>query len=371
METALDLFVALARLETPPGHERPAVDLVRDVLASFGVESDEDDCGPALNGDAGNLYARIPGTVAGTPLFFNAHVDTVPPSGPIDPVVEGDYVVNALPTILGADNKATVAGMIDGIRRVVRDGIPHAGIELVITVQEEIGILGAKAFDVGRLEARTGYVYDVDGRPGGMVMRAPSQITMNLAFRGKAAHAGIAPEDGRNAIQAAGIALSMLEFGRVAPGSSRNVGVIEGGSQRNVVAEHCAVQAEVRSLTDAEVVRLAQETVDAANAAAAQVGCSVEVSQTREYTAYSFSNDDEVVRIARAGLMAAGCMPREIETGGGADAHAFNEKGLNCLNLSSGMEFIHSRAERIRVEDVNMLSAMTVELIRAAADTPA
>ncbi len=366
MDTALELFIALARLETPPGRERPAIDMVREVLAAFGVDADEDDCGQALNGDAGNLYARIPGTVPGTPLFFNAHVDTVPPSGPIDPVVDGEFVVNALPTILGADNKATVAGMIDGIRRIVREGIPHAGIELVITVQEEIGILGAKAFDIGRLQASTGYVYDVDGRPGGMVMRAPSQITMDIAFRGKAAHAGISPEAGRNAIQAAGIALAALEFGRVAPGASRNVGVITGGSQRNVVAEHCTVLAEVRSLDDAEVVRLAQETVDAAHAAAAQVGCSVEVAQTREYTAYGFTNDDEVVQIARAALMAAGCMPREIETGGGADAHAFNEKGLRCLNLSSGMEHIHSADERIRVEDVTMLSSMTVELVRAA-----
>lgn len=367
MDTALDLFVALARLETPAKHERAAIDLCREVLASFGVDAIEDDVAAEIGGDAGNLYARIPGTVPGTPLFFNAHVDTVPPSGPIDPVIEAGYVVNRHPTILGADNKATVAGMIDGIRRVVREGIPHAGIELVITVQEEIGIVGARAFDVGRLEATTGYVYDVDGDPGGMVMRAPSQITMDLVFRGRAAHAGIAPEDGRNAIHAAGIALSILEFGRVAPGASRNVGVIEGGSQRNVVADHCVVQCEVRSLDDAEVVRLAQETIDAANAAAARTGCSVEIAQTREYTAYAFASDDEVVRLARTALDAAGCPPREIETGGGADAHAFNEKGLRCLNLSSGMEHIHSPDERIKVADVEALSRITVELIRAAA----
>ena len=367
MDTALDLFLELARLPTPPGKERAAVDLVRDVLASFGVECVEDDAGPKINGDAGNLYARIPATAPGTPLFFNAHVDTVPMTAPIDPVIEGEFVVNRHPTILGADNKASVAGIIDGVRRVVRDGIPHAGIELVITVQEEIGLVGAKAFDTSQLEATVGYVYDVDGDPGAMTMRASSQITLDLEFRGKSAHAGIAPEDGRNAIHAAAIALSRLSMGRVGPGASRSVGVINGGTQRNVVPDRCTVQLEVRSLVDAEVVVLAQEIVDAANAAAAETGCSVEIAQTREYTAYAFTNDDLVVQIARTGLTAAGLVPREVETGGGADAHLFNERGLQCLNLASGMEAIHTPDERIKVAHVEDLSRMTVELIRAAA----
>ena len=366
MGGALELFLALARLPTPPGRERAAIDRVREELAAFGVDSDEDDAGARLDGDAGNLYARIPGTVPGTPLFFNAHVDTVPPSAPIEPVIEGDWVVNAQPTILGADNKATVAGMVDGIRRVVSEGIPHAGIELVITVQEEIGILGARAFDVSRLEARMGYVYDVDGRPGRMVLRAPSQITMNLHFTGRAAHAGIAPEEGRNAIHAAAHALAALEMGRVAPGASRNVGTISGGRQRNIVAEDCTVEVEMRSLDDAEVSRLAAETIDAANAGAAATGCGVEIAQRKEYTAYAFDPTDPVVVLARTALEAAGCEPVEIETGGGADAHAFNEAGLACLNLSSGMELIHSPDERILVADVQMLSDVTVELIRAA-----
>ena len=367
MDTALDLFLALARIPSPPGQERACVDLVRDVLASFGVASEEDDAGPRIGGDAGNLYARIPGTVPGTPLFFNAHVDTVPLVAGLDPAVEGDWVVNREPAILGADNKATVAGMVDGIRRVVREGIPHAGIELVITVQEEIGLIGAKAFDTGRLHAEVGYVYDVDGDPGAMTMRAPSQITLDLEFRGRAAHAGMEPERGRNAIHAAAIALSRLTMGRVAPGASRSVGVIEGGTQRNVVPERCTMQMEVRSLDDAQVAVLAQEIVDAANAAAAETGCSVEIAQTKEYTAYAFTDEDDVVRLARRALEAAGCEVREIETGGGADAHAFNEAGKRCLNLSSGMEAIHTPDERIRVDHVEALSRITVELIRAAA----
>jgi len=366
VETAVDLFVALARLPTPPGQERAAIDLVSSVLAGFGVASAEDDAGSRIDGDAGNLYARIPGTVPGTPLFFNAHVDTVPPSAAIEPVVRDGYIVNAQPTILGADNKASVAGMVDGIRTVLREGLPHAGIELLITVQEETGLRGAKAFDVGQLEATIGYVYDVDGPPGRMVMRAPSQISMDITFLGKAAHAGIAPEEGRNAIQAAARALAGLEFGRIAAGATRNVGVVAGGRQRNIVPDRCTVQIELRSLVDEEMAGLAQEVIDACNLAAVATGCSVEIAQAREYTAYALSDRDPVVVLARQALRAAGCEPVEIETGGGADTHVFNERGLSCLNLSSGMEAIHSQDERIAVADVEALSRITVELIRAA-----
>jgi tripeptide aminopeptidase len=363
---ALDLFLALARLETPPGRERAAIDLVRAELAALGIDSEEDDVGPSIGGDAGNLHARIPGTAPGEPIFLNAHVDTVPPDGPIEPVIEDGWVVNANPTILGADNKASVAGMIDGIRRILETGMPHAGIELVITVQEEVGLKGARAFDCGRLAARLGFVYDVDGPPGRIVLRAPSQISIDAVFRGRAAHAGIAPEEGRNAVHAAARALAALEFGRLPSGASRNVGTIEGGRQRNIVPDECRVGLEMRSHDDAEVVRLAAETADALAAAATGAGCDVDIAERREYTAYAFSPDDPVVAIARRALTAAGCAVEEIETGGGADAHAFNAAGLSCVNLSSGMELIHSPDERIRVEHVDLLSDITVELARAA-----
>jgi tripeptide aminopeptidase len=363
----VDLFLRLARQPTPPGRERAAIDLVRDELAALGIETIEDDAGPRIGSDAGNLLARIPGTAPGTPIFLNAHVDTVPPTAPIEPEVRDGWIVNAQPTILGADNKASVAAMVDGIRRVLEEGIPHAGVELVVTLQEEVGLQGAKAFDVDRLEARMGYVFDVDGPLGRMVMRAPSQISLDLGFRGLAAHAGIAPEEGRNAIQAAALALADLEIGRLDAGSTRSIGMIGGGRQRNIVADACDVQLEVRSLDDTRVGELAQEVVDAANRGAAAAGCSVEIAQRREYTAYAHDERAPVVELARTALLAAGCMPDPIETGGGADAHVFNERGIPCLNISSGMELIHSADERIRVDDVRRMSDIAVELVRAAA----
>jgi len=240
---ALGFFLELARLVTPSGRERATADRCATYLRELGLEVVEDDAGAKIDGDTGNLYARLEPTADGTPIFLCAHTDTVPASMEIDPRIEGDYVVNANDTILGADNKATVAGMLDGVRRVVADGIPHAGIEIVLTAQEEVGLQGAKVFHASRLAARVGFVYDHAGPLGGIVMAAPGQNTISLAFRGQAAHAGIAPEEGRSAIAAAARAIAAMRLGRIDDETTANVGTIAGGVARNVVAPSCVVEA--------------------------------------------------------------------------------------------------------------------------------
>jgi tripeptide aminopeptidase len=189
---AVDLLLELTALPTPPGEEQAAADLVVRYLRGLGLEPDED--------AFGNVYARVEPTAEGTPLFFCAHLDTVPPDGELRPVVEEGVIRNAGGTILGADNKAAVVQMLEGIRRVVVGNVPQAGIELVFTRQEEIGLVGARAFDESRLRARLGVVYDQEGPIGEIVLGAPFAQGMEITFAGRAAHAGMAPEEGRSAI---------------------------------------------------------------------------------------------------------------------------------------------------------------------------
>ena len=163
MSDAADLFLELAAIPSPPGEERGVADVVLRYLRDLGLEPDEDDCGPRIGSTAGNLYARVEPTTDGTPLFLCAHLDTVPPDGQLEPVVEDGIVRNAGGTILGADNKAAVAAMLEGVRRVLAENLPHAGIELVFTPKEEVGLIGAAAFDHDRLHAQVGYVYDQEG----------------------------------------------------------------------------------------------------------------------------------------------------------------------------------------------------------------
>jgi tripeptide aminopeptidase len=364
----LELFVELASIPSPPGRERPVADRVAAYLADLGLDVDEDDAGARIDSTAGNLYCRLEPTAPGTPIFLCAHLDTVVPSGAIEPVVEEGVLRNAAGTILGADNKAAVAAMLEGTRRIVAERRPHAGLELVFTPKEEVGLRGAGAFDAGRLAARVGYVYDQAGPIGEIVLGAPHAATLDLRFHGRAAHSGIAPEEGRSAIAAAARAIADLRLGRIDEETTANVGLISGGTARNVVPEWCSVTAEARSHDERKLADLVQEILDSAAFAAGVAECELEAEVSPGYKGYRFRPGDEVVRLARAALERTGREPRFVLSGGGADANVFNERGLACVNLSNGMADIHTPDEHIAVEDLSIMVDVTLALVEAALD---
>ena len=243
-------------------------DVVLRYLRDLGLEPDEDGCGPEIGSTMGNVYARLEPTAAGTPLFFCAHLDTVPPSGPLEPVVEDGVVRNAGGTILGADNKSAVVQMLEGVRRVLAESRPHAGIELLFTPKEEVGLIGAYAFDHDRLHADLGYVYDQAAPIGEIILGAPWSESHGGHFHGRAAHSGMFPEEGRSAIQAAAQAIADLRLGRVDEETTANVGVITGGTAGNIVPEWCTFLAEARSHDERSSHELVQEMLDAFSFAA-------------------------------------------------------------------------------------------------------
>jgi tripeptide aminopeptidase len=367
----LATFLELAALSSPPGEERAVADRVLDYLGALGLEADEDDAGPKVGSNTGNIYCRVEpnGEDAGEPLFFCAHLDTVLPGGPIEPVVDEDEVVrNAAGTILGADDKSAVATMLEAAARLVEDGRPHPGLELLFTPKEEVGLLGAAAFDESRLAARLGYVYDHAGPIGEIVVGAPYQQKLDVRFHGRAAHAGMYPEDGRSAIAAAARAVADLRLGRLDEETSANVGRIEGGTARNIVPERCGFAAEARSHDERKLADLIREMVDTVTFAASLEECEVECEISAVSPGYRFRRDDAPVQIAAAALVEAGCEPSYIRSGGGADANVFNTRGLQCVNLANGMTDIHTPDERIAVGDLELMVDVTLALVDAAAD---
>ena len=275
-------------------------------LRSLGLEVDEDDTGAEIGSTMGNLYTRLSQRRDGTPIFLCAHLDTVPPEGPIEPVVEDGIVRNAAGTILGADNKAAVAAMIEAARRVSAEGRPHAGLELVFTAKEEVGLCGAYAFDHTRLHAELGYVYDQAAPIGEIVVGAPWAASLEVAFRGRPAHAGMYPEEGRSAIAAAARAIADLRLGRIDEETSANVGVIEGGTARNIIPEHCTVKAEARSHDEAKLADVVREMEEAFAFAAALAECEVETQIDRSYRGYRFRKDEPAVALAAQALERCG-----------------------------------------------------------------
>ena len=362
----LDLFTELAAVPSPPGEERAVADLVSRYLQDCGLDVDEDGCGPQIGSTIGNLYTRIEPTAAGEPLLLCAHLDTVPPTGAIEPVLDDGVVRNAAGTILGADNKAAVAAMLEATRAIVAERRPHAGIELLFTPKEEVGLFGAYAFDHTRLRARTGYVYDQAAPIGVVILGAPYSQSLEVTFHGRAAHSGMQPEDGRSAIAAAARAISEFRLGRVDEDSTANVGTISGGTATNIVPEWCTFVAEARSQDERKLADLIQEMQDAITFAAGIAECDVETKARKSYRGYRFAKSDRAVSLAAGALARSGHTVTYELSGGAADANVFNERGLEVVNLGNGMADIHTPAEHISVADLEAMVGVTLALVESA-----
>jgi len=362
----LELFLELASLRSPPGEERAVADVVSAYVRDLGLEVDEDDAGAAVGSTIGNLYTRVEPTAEGVPIFLCAHLDTVPPDGSLEPVVEDGVVRNAGGTILGADDKSAVAVMLEATRRVLAENRPHAGIELLFTPKEEVGLLGAAAFDHTRLHGQVGYVYDQAAPIGEIILGAPYSQAMQVRFHGRASHSGMYPEEGRSAIAAAARAIADLRLGRVDDESTANVGTIQGGTAGNIVPEWCSFDAEARSHDERKLADLVQEMLETFAFAASLADCEVETSVKKSYRGYRFKRDDPVVRLAATALERSGYPPTYGLSGGAADANVFNERGLPCLNLANGMTSIHTPDEHIAVDDLDKMVEVTLALVDAA-----
>jgi tripeptide aminopeptidase len=362
-----ETFETLCRIPSPSRHERACADWATAELRSIGLEVEEDEAGRAVGSDAGNLLARLPGAGADS-ILLCAHLDTVPLAAPVEPVVVDGGWENAQDGILGADNKAAVAVMLELVRSLAaRPDPPHVGIELVFTICEETALAGAKEFDVGRLRSRFGYVFDHASPVGEIVLASPSHYRIIADFHGRAAHAGLRPENGRSAILAASRGVAAMELGRLDSETTANVGRIDGGTAINVVPERCRVEAETRSLDDARVEAVATEMVDHLQDAANATECDLDVTVEHLFQGYRTRARAPHIALAERALRACGYEPRHIVTGGGSDANAFKVSGFECANLANGTERNHQPDERVSIDALEGMFEVAFALVEEAA----
>jgi tripeptide aminopeptidase len=297
-------------------------------------------------------------------------LDTVMPSGPIEPVLGEDGVFrNAREGILGADDKAAIAALLHAGELLIKGRVPFPAFELFFTVCEEQGLVGAKHLDESALRSPMAVVMDSSGPVGGITVRAPSQQIIRARFKGSAAHAGVEPEKGRSAIQAAAKAVAAMELGRLDEATTANIGTINGGVATNVVAELCDIEGECRSHDEARLADVAASMVDAVQHAAAEVGVDVEVSLVREFRSFALDGRAPIVRLGKAAVSALGLTPRLLTAGGGSDANVLNERGLPTINLDAGMMRVHSPEEYVALDDLERLCEVTLKLILLAGES--
>ncbi|MEA2456919.1 MAG: tripeptide aminopeptidase [Thermoleophilaceae bacterium] len=365
-ERLLDDFVRLCEIESPSQSERNVADAVKADLEALGLQVEEDDAGAETGSDAGNLLARIEGPPDSRTILLCAHLDTVPLAAPVDVARENGVLTNRHDAILGADNKAAVATLLAAARRLTAEGAP-VGVELLFTVCEEHALAGAKAFDATRLRSEFGYVFDHASPIGEVVVASPTYYRLEADFRGQAAHAGIRPEAGHNAIVAAAKAIAALEIGRLDDSTTANVGQIEGGTAANVVAERCRVVLETRSLDDARAGEVVSEMVDAITEAASDLECDVETTVERLFRGYKLARNGPALEVAAEALRSTGTEPVYINTGGGSDANALIAAGLPVVNMANGTEGNHQPDESVTVDALDRTLDLALAIVAASA----
>jgi tripeptide aminopeptidase len=356
-------FMDLCATDSEPTRERLLADKLTALLVELGFSVTEDDAGEQIGGNAGNLLARLAGSGPGEALFFSCHLDRVTPGTSVRPRIEGDFVVSDGSTVLGADDAAGLAAILEGVRTLKELELPHPTIELVLTVAEELALLGSSHFDSTQLSARYGFVLDATGPVGEIVLQAPEQMKFTAVFRGRSAHAGFAPEQGISAIQIAALALSRMPLLRIDPETTANIGSISACGPTNIVPNRCEIKGEARSLDPAKLRIQLEAMTKAMEDSAAQYGGTVEISVQPCYTAYRLAPDAELVQRAARAAGRIGVPVRFKPTGGGSDANIFNSRGLPTVVLSCGYQKAHTTEERIALDQLVLLTEWVLAII--------
>ncbi|NLM78567.1 MAG: M20/M25/M40 family metallo-hydrolase [Ruminococcaceae bacterium] len=357
-------FVRLVDIDAPSLAERELADFVKEQLSQMGFQVSEDDAGRAIGGNCGNVYARWPGTLDLEPLLFSGHFDTVEPGRGKKAVVHDDgRITSAGDTVLGADNLACLAAIIEAIRSITEDGRPHRPVELFISVAEERHLLGAGQYQPDRLSARQCYVLDASGAPGLAVVRAPGVIELLFEIQGRSAHAGMEPEKGINAITTAARGIAAMKLGRIDPETTANIGRIEGGGATNVVSAACKVTAECRSQDEAKLTAHADHMCACMQQAADESGALLKIRRQLSYLPYAVSPESPVLRRFRQACQVLDLPKREQPAGGGSDNNLLVRHGIDGIVLSCGMDQVHTCQEQILVKDLVDTARLVEQLI--------
>lgn len=335
-------FLELVQIDSPSGQEEQIARRLMAELKSLDLLVGRD--------KTGNVIGRLAGK--GQPILLCAHIDTVEPGQGVKPTIQDGLITSDGTTILGADDKSGVVVILEVLRVLAEEDLPHPSLEVVLTVSEEIGLIGAQGLDLPRLRAKEGIVLDSGGEIGTIVVAAPSQDKIKAVVHGKSAHAGVEPENGINAIVVAAEAIVAMPLGRIDEETTANIGRIQGGTATNIVPDRAEMEGEARSHDERKLETQVRAMTEALKEAARRHRATVEIDVERSYSAFKLSEEDGIVRRAVAAARALGLTPALVPSGGGSDANIFNAGGIVTINISTGMDKVHTTEERIVVDDL-------------------
>src|SRR5256714_13808514 len=372
-ERIKNLLLELVQIDSHSRKERDVAQRIKQYCEEMGAQCEIDDAGEAVGGNTGNVIARFAGTLTSAqPIMMSAHMDTVVPGEGVKPVVEGDIIRTDGTTVLGGDDKSGCAVIIEVIRCLQEQNVPHAPIEAIFSICEEVGLLGAKNVDVSKIKSKYGIVFDSDD-PGFLFTKGPSSNHMEFKIHGLESHAGVAREEGISAIKIAAQALAVMNLGRIDPETTANIGQIEGGMATNIIPNLVVLKGEAGSHSDENLERQTTHTKKCLEDAAAKYQVTVEGKTTkasveshieRDYSSMDVPDSSHVVQLVIQAARRMGLDVKTMASGGGCDANVFNRRGIECANLGTGMRAIHTVKEWLDVKDMYAAADMTLEIMK-------
>ncbi|QUH25089.1 M20/M25/M40 family metallo-hydrolase [Serpentinicella alkaliphila] len=357
-------FMELVQIAGHSGEEGEIAKHLKEKLEGLGLKVSIDKAGEKMGGQTGNIIGKLKGTKPGEKIMFSCHMDTVKPGEGIKPQIKDGAIYSDGTTILGADDRAGIAAILEGIKLLKDNNIEHTDVEVVFSIWEEGGLNGAKNLDLDQVEAKYAFVLDSSGSPGEIIIQGPAQDRINVKIKGKSAHAGLYPEKGISAIMIAARAIDNMKLLRIDEETTANIGVINGGEATNIVTAEVSISAEARSINEAKLDKQTKHMAEMFEKAASDFGGVAEVITSREYPSFKISENEDIVVKLKQVFKNIGIEGHTTSTGGGSDTNILNGYGIKAVNLGIGARNPHTFEEHITIEDLVNDAKMVVEIIK-------
>ena len=362
-ERLVESFKSLTLIDGIHGKELTIAGYLMKTLKSLGLEVAMDDAGSTYGGNAGNVIGRLPGKTNAAPIFLCAHMDTVQPTKNLKHVIEAGVITTDGTTILGGDDRAGVAVILEILQVLHERNLEHGPVEILFNVCEEAGMFGAKYVKASALQSSFGFVFDCQASPGAYIVEAPGAVAFKIKVRGRSAHAAVSPEKGIHAIQIAAKAIAQLKLGRWDETGMLNIGTINGGVSINVIPDFVEITGETRNANKEKLQGQMEYIRSTFEQAAQECSGAVEIKFTEKYGGYQFNGGTKAIEIAQKAIKAAGYEPAPIRYPGGSDANVLNNNGIAALNLGVGFKHAHSFQEKIAIADLEGTARIGLNIV--------
>ncbi|MGL5651154.1 MAG: M20/M25/M40 family metallo-hydrolase [Paraclostridium sp.] len=364
----IDEFIELVKIDSPSAKEGKVAKALVEKLEAIGCEVCIDEAGTKVGGETGNVIAKLKGNREGKTILFSSHMDTVSPGEGIKPIIDEatGIIKSDGTTVLGSDDKAGIAAILESLRVIQENNIDHADIEVVFSIWEEGGLFGAQYLDYSKVSPDFAFVLDSGGSPGEIITKAPAQDKIEITIKGKPAHAGLQPENGVSAIMVASKAIENMKLLRIDEETTANIGIVNGGIATNIVMPELEIVAEARSLEVAKLEAQTNHMVEEFKKAGEAMGAEVTAKVTRCYAPFKMDDNEEIVELAKKAFSNLGIEAYTAATGGGSDTNVLNGNGVKAVNLGIGMKNAHTLEEYIAIEDIINSSRAVLEIIKEA-----